>query len=154
MADTKKKTTTKTAKPVKTNGPQSPEERAPELESQRFEHNQITIPTEDREDHGEAVGILEVFGLSCAFMAADAGCKAANVTLENFDKNKPANADALPVPLLVTIKFRGSVEDVTAAVEAGMEVAKAKTGVVQHHVIPRPTEDCRKMLKLNAFDKN
>ncbi len=24
----------------------------------------------------EAVGILEVFGLVCAFMAADAGCKA------------------------------------------------------------------------------
>ena len=56
---------------------------------------------------GEAVGILEVFGLVCAFMAADAGCKAGNVWLEPFDKNKPANADSLPVPLLVTIKFRG-----------------------------------------------
>ena len=54
-----------------------------------------------------AVGILEVYGLVCAFLAADAGCKAANVTLEPFDKNKPANADSLPVPLLVTIKFRG-----------------------------------------------
>ena len=62
-----------------------------------------------------AVGMLEVYGLVCAFLAADAGCKAANVTLEPFDKNKPANADSLPVPLLVTIKFRGSVEDVTAA---------------------------------------
>ena len=41
------------------------------------------------------------------------------MTLEPFDKNKPANADSLPVPLLMTIKFRGSVEDVTAAVEAG-----------------------------------
>ena len=30
---------------------------------------------------GEAVGILEVFGLVCAFMAADAGCKAGNVWL-------------------------------------------------------------------------
>ena len=47
---------------------------------------------------GEAVGILEVFGLVCAFMAADAGCKAGNVRLEPFDKNKPANADSLPVP--------------------------------------------------------
>ena len=63
----------------------------------------------------QAVGILEVYGLVCAFMAADAGCKAANVTLENFDKNKPANADSLPVPLLVTIKFRGSIADVEAA---------------------------------------
>jgi len=71
----------------------------------------------------EAVGILEVFGLATAFVAGDAGCKAANVRLEVFDKNKPANADSLPVPLLVCIKFRGSVTDVTAAVEAGMEVA-------------------------------
>ena len=55
----------------------------------------------------EAVGILEVFGLATAFVAADAGCKAANVRLEVFDKNKPANADSLPVPLLVCIKFRG-----------------------------------------------
>ena len=46
----------------------------------------------------EAVGILEVFGLATAFVAADAGCKAANVHLEVFDKNKPANADSLPVP--------------------------------------------------------
>ena len=49
----------------------------------------------------EAVGILEVVGLATAFVAADAGCKAANVRLEVFDKNKPANADSLPVPLLV-----------------------------------------------------
>jgi microcompartment protein CcmL/EutN len=100
-----------------------------------------------------AVGILEVFGLTTAFLAADAGCKAADVVLENFDKNKPANADALPVPLLVTIKFRGSVTDVEAAVEAGKIVANATTGVVQSYVIPRPTPDCCKMLKLNAFDK-
>ena len=56
---------------------------------------------------GEAVGMLEVFGLATAFAAADAGCKAGNVRLENFDKNKPANADELPVPLIVMVKFRG-----------------------------------------------
>ena len=38
---------------------------------------------------GDAVGILEVFGLTAAFVAGDAGCKAADVTLEVFDKNKP-----------------------------------------------------------------
>ena len=99
-----------------------------------------------------AIGILEVFGLCCAFMAADAGCKAADVTLEPFDKNKPANADALPVPLLVTIKFRGSVADVRAAVEAGREMAQSMTGVVQSHIIPRPTQDTLKMMGICAFD--
>ena len=102
----------------------------------------------------EAAGILEVYGLVCAFMAADAGCKAADVRLETFDKNKPANADSLPVTLLVTVKFRGSVAAVEAAMEAGEAMAKSLTGVVQKHIIARPTEDTGKMLKLNAFDKN
>lgn len=103
---------------------------------------------------GDAVGILEVYGLVCAFMAADAGCKAGNVRLEPFDKNKPANADSLPVPLLVTIKFRGSVSDVEAAMEAAERTARSLTGVVCAHVIARPTTDTEKMLKLCAFDKS
>ena len=102
----------------------------------------------------EAVGLLEVFGLVCAFLAADAGCKAANVTLEVFDKNKPANADALPVPLLVTVKFRGSIADVEEAMKAAEAVAAAHTGVVSRHIIPRPTQDTLKMLGICAFDKD
>ena len=102
----------------------------------------------------EAVGILEVYGLATAFVAADAGCKAANVRLEVFDKNKPANADSLPVPLLVTIKYRGSVADVTAAVDAGIEAANQHSGVVQHHVIPNPEPGTEKMLKISALDKD
>ena len=102
----------------------------------------------------QAVGILEVFGLTAGFVAGDAGCKAANVTLEVFDKNKPANADKLPVPLLVTIKYRGSVADVTAAVEAGIESAKKISGVVTYHVIPNPDDPgVEKMLKISALDK-
>jgi len=102
----------------------------------------------------EAVGILEVYGLATAFVAADAGCKAANVRLEVFDKNKPANADALPVPLLVCIKYRGSVSDVTAAVDAGIKVAESMSGVVQHYVIPNPETGTEKMLKISAFDRD
>ena len=102
----------------------------------------------------EAVGILEVFGLTTAFVAADAGCKAANVRLDVFDKNKPANADSLPVPLLVTIKYRGSVADVTAAMEAGIETAESMTGVVQHYIIPNPEPGTEKMLKISALDKD
>lgn len=101
----------------------------------------------------EAVGMLEVFGLACAFAAADAGCKAGNVRLETFDKNKPANADALPVPLIVMIKFRGPVADVEAALKAAEEVAKNLTGIVSEYTIARPTEDTEKMLKLSALDK-
>ena len=101
----------------------------------------------------DAVGLLEVFGLTCAFMAADAGCKAADVWLETFDKNKPANADELPVPLIVMVKFRGSVSDVRAAVEAAEEAANQLTGVISKHVIPSPEIDTEKMLKLSGLDK-
>ena len=102
----------------------------------------------------EAVGILEVYGLVCAFMAADSGCKAANVRLEDFDRNKPANAETLPVPLLVTIKFRGSVADVSAAVTAAEETAMQHSGVVVKHIIANPTPDTAKMLSLSGFDTN
>lgn len=102
----------------------------------------------------QACGIIEVFGLVTAFEAADAGCKAANVTLEPFDRNKPANADALPVPLIICIKFRGSVMDVTAAVDAAQEVAERTTGMVSRYIISGPDEGTQMMFGLNAFDKN
>jgi microcompartment protein CcmL/EutN len=102
----------------------------------------------------QAVGILEVYGLTCAFVAADAGCKAANVTLEVIDKNKPGKADELKVPLLVTVKFRGNVSEVEAAMEAGIKTAEELSGVVQHHIIPNPDDPgVEKMLKISALDK-
>ena len=102
----------------------------------------------------KATGILEVYGLVAAFVACDAGCKAANVTVENFDKNKPGNPDGLDVPLIVAIKFRGSVTDVEAAVEAGKLAAERVSGVVTSHIIAGTEADTEPMLKLNAFDKN
>ena len=79
---------------------------------------------------GKATGIVEVYGLVAAFVACDAGCKAANVVVENFDKNKPGNPDGLAVPLIVAVKFRGSVSDVEAAVEAAKLAANQVSGVV------------------------
>ncbi len=101
-----------------------------------------------------AVGMIEVFGLVAAFVAGDAGCKAANVTIETFDRNKPANADSLPVPLIVMVKFRGSVEDVKAAVEAAEAAANKVSGVITKHVIANPEKDTEKLLVLNGFDKS
>ena len=101
----------------------------------------------------QAAGLIEVYGLVAAFAACDAGCKAANVTVETCDKNKPGNADKLEVPLIVLIKFRGSVENVTAAVEAAEAEANRLTGVVSKHIIANVTEGADKMMKLNAFDK-
>lgn len=103
---------------------------------------------------GRATGILEVFGLVAAFVACDAGCKAADVTVENFDKNKPGNADELEVPLIVAIKFRGSVDAVESAMAAAKLAAENVTGVVASHIITKTDDETEPMLKLNAFDKN
>lgn len=102
---------------------------------------------------GKAVGIIEVYGLAAAFVACDAGCKAADVTVENFDKNKPGNPDGLEVPLIVAVKFRGSVSAVEAAVEAAEQAVNSVSGVVCKHIIPNVEKSTEKMLKLNAFDK-
>ncbi len=103
---------------------------------------------------GNATGIVEVFGLVAAFCACDAGCKAADVTVEPFDKNKPANADSMPVPLIVAVKFRGTVTNVEAAVAAAVAEAERVTGVVSTHILTSTEPDTEPMLKINAFDKN
>ena len=102
---------------------------------------------------GSAAGLIEVYGLVAAFAACDAGCKAADVTVETFDKNKPGHPESLEVPLIVLIKFRGSVENVTAACDAAEEAANKISGVVSRHIIANVTEGADKMMHLNAFDK-
>lgn len=101
----------------------------------------------------EGVGFLEVYGLTAAFVAADAACKAANVRIDAFDHNKPANAEKLTVPLLVLVKMRGSIDAVNAAMDAGVEAAKKVSGVATTHVIARPQEDTEKLLKINSLEK-
>ena len=100
-----------------------------------------------------ATGIVEVYGLVAAFVACDAGCKAADVTVETFDKNKPGNPDGLDVPLIVAVKFRGNVAAVEAAVEAAKVAAEQVSGVVTSHILTSTEPDTEAMLKLNAFDK-
>ncbi len=98
--------------------------------------------------------IIEVYGLVAALVACDAGCKAADVTVEPFDKNKPGNPDSLKVPLIVVVKFRGSVEDVKAALEAAEQAANRISGVVTTHIIANVEADTDKMLALSGMDKN
>ena len=99
----------------------------------------------------EAVGLLEVYGCVAAFVAADAACKAGNVRIEAIDKNKPANAEKLPVPLITCVKMRGSVSDVYAAMDAAEIAAKSVSGVITKYVIPNPTEDTEKLLRISAL---
>ena len=93
----------------------------------------------------EAIGIVEMFGFVCAIKAADAAAKAADVKIIAIDSNKPANADTVEVPLIMVIKMQGNVAAVEAGVEAAAAAAEECTGLIQKHIIARPTEDSQKM---------
>jgi len=81
---------------------------------------------------GQALGLIETRGLVGAIEAADAGAKAASVTLVGREY-----ADAG----LVTVAFRGEVAAVKAAVDAGAAAAERVGQLVSTHVIPQPHSD-------------
>jgi ethanolamine utilization protein EutM len=78
----------------------------------------------------QALGLVETRGLVGAIEAADAGLKAANVTLLGSER-----ADAG----LVTVMFGGDVAAVKAACDAGAAAAERVGQLVGVHVIPRPS---------------
>ena len=98
-----------------------------------------------------AIGLIEVFGMATAYYAADAGCKAGNVVIKAMDKNKPPNADALPVPLLVMIKFEGNIADVKMAIEAAERAAKEISGYQASYVMTNPDEGMNKFMEISCL---
>jgi microcompartment protein CcmL/EutN len=76
-----------------------------------------------------ALGLIETRGLVGAIEAADAMMKAAHVELVGRER-----ADAG----LMTIKIKGDVAAVKAAVDAGAAAAQRVGELVSAHVIPRP----------------
>ena len=95
------------------------------------------IKKEEKRMAQEALGMVETRGLVAAVEAADAMCKAANVTLVGTEKIGSG---------LVTVMVRGDVGAVKAAVEAGTEAASRLGELVATHVIPRPHNDVEKIL--------
>ncbi|GAB6170174.1 hypothetical protein JCM1393_26340 [Clostridium carnis] len=98
-----------------------------------------------------ALGIIEVFGLTTALVAADAACKSGNVRIEALDNNKPANADKLPVPVLIIVKFRGSVSDVEMAMEAAERAANKVSGFSCKKVIASPDKKVENFIKASCI---
>lgn len=79
-----------------------------------------------------ALGLIETRGLVGAIEAADAMTKAAEVTLIGKER-----ADAG----LMTVKIKGDVAAVRAAVDAGAAAAQRVGELVSAHVIPRPDDE-------------
>ena len=59
-----------------------------------------------------------------------------------------------PEPIFSVPTRDTSADLVIASAASIAAVRPLVTGVVQRHIIPRPTGDTGKMLKISAFDKN
>ena len=71
-----------------------------------------------------ALGMIEVYGYTTTIVVADVVAKTADVKVVAIDKNKPANADACPVPLVMVVKFMGNAGAVQSALDAGVAEAQ------------------------------
>ena len=106
----------------------------------RFDEQGVNaVKTAEREENmaQEALGLVETRGLVAAIEAADAMCKAANVTLVGTEKIGSG---------LVTVMVRGDVGAVKSSVEAGSASASKLGELVATHVIPRPHSDVEMIL--------
>ena len=79
-----------------------------------------------------ALGLIETRGLVGAIEAADAMTKAAEVELIGKERAEAG---------LMTIKVKGDVAAVRAAVDAGAAAAQRVGELVSAHVIPRPDDE-------------
>jgi ethanolamine utilization protein EutM len=84
-----------------------------------------------------ALGLIETRGLVGAIEAADAAVKTADVQLVGKERAEAG---------LITIKLRGDVAAVRAAVDAGAAAAQRVGELVSVHVIPRPDDETEQLI--------
>ena len=134
-----KKTTSKAAAPKKAVAART-SAAADAAEADKIVKNVGEAPIIHKEEKRmaqEALGMVETRGLVANIEAADAMCKAANVSLVGTEKIGSG---------LVTVMVRGDVGAVKSSVEAGANAASRLGELVATHVIPRPHEDVEKIL--------
>lgn len=87
----------------------------------------------------EAIAIVELHGLPTAIAFADTAVKAANVKLIGYELSKGEG--------LVSVKIKGNVGAIKAAVNAGSVTAALVGGVYGKIIIPRPSESLERMIR-------
>ena len=101
-----------------------------------------------------ALGMIEVYGFATSIVVADKVAKSAEVKIVAIDKNKPANADKVAVPLVMVVKFEGGASEVAAALEAGVEEAQKRDLYIASRIITRQSEEIEWFAHLNALGKD
>ena len=82
-----------------------------------------------------ALGMIEVYSYTTSIVIADLVAKTADVKVVAIDKNKPANADQVEVPLVMVVKFMGNAGAVQSALDAGVEEAKRRGLYITSEII-------------------
>ena len=101
-----------------------------------------------------ALGMIEVYGFTTSIVVADRVAKTSEVTLVAIDKNKPANADSVEVPLVMIVKFEGDASAVETALAAGVEEAKKRDCYITSRVISRLSPEAEWFAHLSALGKD
>ncbi len=82
-----------------------------------------------------ALGMIEVYGYTTSIVIADLVAKTADVKVVAIDKNKPANADQVEVPLVMVVKFMGNAGAVQSALDAGVAEAQRRGLYITSEII-------------------
>ena len=101
-----------------------------------------------------ALGMIEVYGYTTSIVVADAVAKAADVKVVAIDKNKPANADKVEVPLVMVVKFMGNAGAVQSAHDAGVTLAKERGLYITSEVIAGLDDQVDWFAKLSATGRD
>ena len=101
-----------------------------------------------------ALGMIEVYGYTTSIVVADAVAKAADVKVVAIDKNKPANADKVEVPLVMVVKFMGNAGAVQSAHDVGVALAKERGLYITSEVIAGLDDQVDWFAKLTATGRD
>ena len=101
-----------------------------------------------------ALGMIEVYGYTTSIVVADLVAKTADVKVVAIDKNKPANADACPVPLVMVVKFMGNAGAVQSAHDAGVAEAEKRGLYITSKVIAGLDDQVQWFADLTATGKD
>lgn len=70
-----------------------------------------------------ALGLLEVLGYSVALAVMDKACKSSHIKIKSIDCSNPRSGDSALIPVVVQVKFTGTVSDVKVALDTAREAA-------------------------------
>ena len=101
-----------------------------------------------------ALGMIEVYGFATSIVVADKVAKSADVKIVAIDKNKPANADKVAVPLVMVVKFMGNAGAVQSAHDAGVAEAEKRGLYITSKVIAGLDDQVQWFADLTATGKD